>query len=251
MQEKSERPMSRTAARSLERLGWASVLFITVIGTAGALNHILDQTLATGDLPAVRGVNESLFGGPFFRHWLNFRTYPAARMAHMVPGLLFMLLAPLQFVPSLRARHPRFHRVNGRAVLALSIALIPSGMIFAFAHPYVGFREQVPAVFYTALYLGCAGMGVRSVWRREFQRHREWMIRVYAFGLGIYSIRVWYVAFHLLSGQPSTEFFATSFWIGIASNLVIAEVWINLTRPAAAAAAPAAPGDDWRLEESR
>jgi uncharacterized membrane protein len=222
--------MSDANLRRLKRIGWAIILFITAIGTAGALNHLLDQLFATGDSPAVRDANVSLFGASFFRHWLAFRTYPVARVAHMLPGLLFMLLAPLQFVPSLRRRQPRFHRVNGRAVLALSLALIPSGMIFAFVHPYVGFPEQVPAVFYTVLYLCCAAMGLRSIRRRDFLRHREWMIRVYAFGLGIYSIRVWYWLFLHLTQQPSTEFFATSFWIGIASNLVVAETWIGLTR---------------------
>jgi uncharacterized membrane protein len=239
--------MSHANVQRLKRVGWATILFITAIGTAGALNHLLDQLFFIGDSPAVRDANVSLFGASFFRHWLAFRTYPVARVAHMVPGLLFMLLAPLQFIPSLRRRHPRFHRMNGRAVVALSLALIPSGMIFAFAHPYVGFREQVPAVFYTGLYLCCAAMGLRSVRRRDFLRHREWMIRVYAFGLGIYSIRVWYWLFLHLTRQPSTEFFATSFWIGIASNLVVAESWINFTRGDPAQASSVRPARVPRL----
>jgi hypothetical protein len=222
--------MNQAAIQRLEKYGWGAVLFIIVIGSAGALNHILDGFWSTGDIPVVRAVNISLFGEDFFRHWLNFRTYPIARMSHMLPGLTYMLLAPFQFIPKIRSRYPKFHRINGRTVLILSIILIPSGMIFAFSHPYVGFREQVPAVFYTFIYLGCVAMGLRSIYRRRFAEHREWMIRVYAFGLGIYSIRVWYSLFLHLSDQPSTEFFATSFWIGIAANLVVAEIWINLTR---------------------
>lgn len=226
--------MSHAAIQRLEKVGWVAILFITVIGSAGALNHILDGFWSTGDLPTVRSVNIHLFGEAFFEHWLNFRTYPIARMSHMLPGLTYMLLAPFQFIPRIRNRYPKFHRINGRMVLILTIVLLPSGMIFAFAHPYVGFREQVPTVFYTVIYLVCVAMGLRSIYRRRFAEHREWMIRVYAFGLGIYSIRVWYWLFLNFSDQPSTEFFATSFWIGIAANLVIAEVWINLSRPEAA-----------------
>ncbi len=224
------------AAKQLEKYGWGIILFITVIGSAGALNHILDGFWSTGDIPVVRSVNINLFGEDFFKHWLNFRTYPIARMFHMLPGLTYMLLAPVQFIPSIRSRYPKFHRINGRMVLILTIVLLPSGMIFAFSHPYVGFREQVPTVFYTFIYLGCVAMGLRSIYRRRFAEHREWMIRVYAFGLGIYSIRVWYSLFLHLSRQPSTEFFATSFWIGIAANLVVAEIWINLSRAEAASA---------------
>jgi hypothetical protein len=60
------------------------------------------------------------------------------------------------------------------------------------------------------------------------------MIRGYAMGLGIYSIRVWFILFQHLSHQPSTVFFATAFWIGIATNLVVAEIWINVSREYAA-----------------
>lgn len=228
--------MNHTAKQKLAKYGWVTVLFITMIGSAGALNHILDGFWSTGDIPIVRSVNISLFGEDFFKHWLNFRTYPIARMSHMLPGLTYMLLAPFQFIPKIRSRYPKFHRINGRIVLILTLLLLPSGMIFAFVYPYVGFREQVPAVFYTVLYLGAVAMGLRSIYRRRFAEHREWMIRVYAFGLGIYSIRVWYWLFLHLSDQPSTEFFATSFWIGIAANLVIAEIWINLSRTGAAPA---------------
>lgn len=228
--------MNHAAKQKLEKYGWGIVLFITVIGSAGALNHILDGFWSTGDLPIVRSVNIQLFGEDFFKHWLNFRTYPIARMSHMLPGLTYMFLAPFQFIPKIRSRYPKFHRINGRIVLILTIALIPSGMIFAFVYPYVGFREQVPAVFYTFLYLGAVAMGLRSIYQRRFAEHREWMIRVYAFGLGIYSIRIWYWLFLNLSDQPSTEFFATSFWIGIAFNLVAAETWINFSRAGAAAA---------------
>lgn len=239
--------MSGATMKRLERAGWAAILFLTVLGSAGALNHILDGFWYTGDDPIVRSVNIELFGEDFFNHWLNFRTYPVARMSHMLPGLVYMLLAPFQFIPNIRSGYPGFHRINGRVVLILTLALIPSGMIFAFVHPYVGFREQVPAVFYTVLYLGAVAMGLRSVYLGRFAAHREWMIRVYAFGLGIYSIRVWYALFLHLSDQPSTEFFATAFWIGIAANLVVAEVWINLSRPGS----PSAPAREAPLDGGR
>jgi len=231
--------MEAAGMNRIKKIGTGVVLFLTVLGSAGALNHIFDGLWSTGDVEIVRSINVNLFGEAFFEHWLNFRTYPIARMSHMLPGFVYMILAPFQFVPKIRARYPKFHRINGRLVLLLSIVLIPSGIIFAFLHPYVGFKEQVPTVFYTVLYLGCVAMGLRSIYRRRFAEHREWMIRVYAFGLGIYSIRVWYSLFLHLSDQPSTEFFASSFWIGIAANLVVAEIWINLSRPSPPARDPA------------
>jgi len=214
----------------LEKLGWVAIIILTLMGMGGALGHILDTVLDTGDIPIVRDINIALFGIDFFQHWLNFREYSVARMAHMVPGLLFMLIVPLQFISSIRQHYPKLHKVIGYTALTLSVALIPSGLIFAFAYPYVGFKEQVPTVFYTSIYIACVYMGVRAILRRDISTHREWMVRVYAMGLGIYAIRVWYSLFLHLSDQPSTEFFASAFWIGIAFNLIVAETWINLTR---------------------
>lgn len=226
--------MTDRTIKRVHAVGWVAIVILTLMGVAGALGHIFDGVIRAGDTAAVREANIFLYGTDFFRHWLDFRTYPIARLAHMVPGLLYMVLTPLQFISRIRITWPRFHRANGRFLMTLGILLIPSGMIFAFVHPYVGFPEQVPAVFYTCIYLGFAGMALRAVIARRFLEHREWMIRGYAMGLGIYSIRIWFILFQHLSHQPSTVFFATAFWIGIATNLVIAEVWINVSRGYAA-----------------
>jgi len=222
--------MSVENLKLLERFGWVTIILLTLMGVGGALGHILDTVMGTGDIPIVRDINIVLFGADFFQHWLSFREYSLVRMAHMVPGLLFMLLVPLQFIKAIRLNYPKVHKVIGYTAITLSIALIPSGLIFAFVYPYVGFKEQVPTVFYTTIYIVCVYMGIRSILKRDIPTHREWMIRVYAMGLGIYAIRVWYSLFMHLSDQPSTEFFASAFWIGIAFNLVVAEVWVNLTR---------------------
>jgi hypothetical protein len=220
-----------TSLKHLSKVGWILIVPISLMGVAGALGHILDTFMRTGDQPAIRDTNVLLFGADFFRHWMNFRTYENSRILHMIPGTVFMLIAPFQFMPGIRSRHPRVHRWMGRIAMASMTFLIPTGFIFAFGHPYVGFKEQVPTVFYTFIFAGCAFMALKNVVQRRFLAHREWMIRVYSMGLGIYSIRIWYSLFHWFTTQSSKDFFATSFWIGIALNLVIGEVWINLSRP--------------------
>src|SRR5437899_5304234 len=76
--------------------------------------------------------------------------------------------------------------------------------------------------------------------RREFAQHREWMIRGYAIGLAVATIRpimATFFAAALLRGytpEPK-EFFGTAFWIGFTLQMIAAEMWINHTRPTAAA----------------
>src|SRR5437899_10893638 len=71
--------------------------------------------------------------------------------------------------------------------------------------------------------------------RREFAQHREWMIRGYAIGLAVATIRPIMASFFaaaVMSGhapQPR-EFFGTAFWTGFTLQTIAAEIWINYTR---------------------
>src|SRR6202048_305597 len=47
-----------------------------------------------------------------------FAHYPVLTLIHIVPGLLFMLLGPLQFGSTIRARYLRWHRWSGRVFVA-------------------------------------------------------------------------------------------------------------------------------------
>jgi hypothetical protein len=65
------------------------------------------------------------------------------------------------------------------------------------------------------------------------------MIRGYAIGLAVATIRPimgTFFAAALMSGHTPEpkEFFGTAFWIGFTLQMMVAEIWINYTRPAAA-----------------
>ena len=46
-----------------------------------------------------------------------FARYPKLTLIHILPALLFLLLAPLQFSPTFRDRHLQWHRLNGRLLI--------------------------------------------------------------------------------------------------------------------------------------
>lgn len=228
-----------TATRTvLSAAGWVWILVFVLIGVLGAGLHVVDHFNAVADRPQVAGVlRDHLYGPEFFEHWLDFRSYPVARMTHMVFGIIFVLIAPLQLVPRVRASFPRLHRSIGRTVLAMSVVLIATGWIFAFAHSYTGFPEQVPLVSFTIIYAWLIYMGITNIRARNFDAHREWMVRAFAMMMGISATRVWFYLFLKTTDVPSTHFFSSIFWLGLGVNLLVAEIWIHLTRQRAVAAA--------------
>jgi hypothetical protein len=69
--------------------------------------------------------------------------------------------------------------------------------------------------------------------RREIARHRECMIRAYAIGLAVATVRpivgVFFATSPLTHLTPQ-EFFGAAFWLGFTLHLIAAEAWVNYTR---------------------
>jgi hypothetical protein len=123
------------------------------------------------------------------------------------------------------------HRWIGRTVIGLAFALVPTGALFAAMRPLSNaFAELVPIMFYGSLFAIAALMGIKRARERNFVAHREWMLRAFAIGVGISSVRIWFLLFLHTSGMPAKDFFPSAFWIAFAANLAGIELWINLTR---------------------
>ena len=60
--------------------------------------------------------------------------------------------------------------------------------------------------------------------------HREWVIRGFAIGIGVSTIRVFYDVFLFLSDISAYENIGISFWLGWSVSLLVAEIWIGITR---------------------
>ena len=166
-------------------------------------------------------------------HFANER---APVLTHILPAMLFMLLGPLQFVRGLRSRYPQVHRWSGRIFLTASAVVGVSGLKLAFGKTVGGLDEKAAISLFGSFFLICLAKALWHALRREFARHRDWMIRGYAIGLAVAAIRPilgTFFAAALMSGhkpQPA-EFFGTAFWIGFTLQSIAAEIWINYTRP--------------------
>ncbi|WP_236052042.1 DUF2306 domain-containing protein [Nonomuraea cypriaca] len=99
-------------------------------------------------------------------------------VAHIFTALVALVLGPLQFIPAIRARR-RMHRTIGRCyllagVLPSALAAVPVALLSGRIITQIGLT--IPAI----LWLVTGWLAVRAARRRDFVRHRNWMMRNYA-----------------------------------------------------------------------
>jgi hypothetical protein len=164
-----------------------------------------------------------------------FARYPVLTLIHIIPGLFFVLLGPLQFSSTIRARHLQWHRRNGYTFIICGLVIGLSALVMSFAMPAIGGLTQAAATTLFALYFLLALIkALLHIRRRETTLHREWMIRAFSTGMAVTTIRPIigvFFATSRISGLMPYDFFGIAFWIGFVLHLIAAETWIQRTRP--------------------
>jgi uncharacterized membrane protein len=217
--------------RTVVRFLWTAVIFLAFLGLAVATRRSI-VLVRPGTLSAAKNPAAALDA-----HFANQRTLT---LAHILPAMLFMVLGPLQFLRSLRAKYPQVHRWSGRIFLTASAVVGVTGLMMAWGKTIGGVDEKAAITLFGTFFLIALAKALWHALRREFWLHREWMIRGYAIGLAVATIRPIMGAFFaaaLMSGHTPEpkEFFGTAFWIGFTLQMIAAEIWINYTRPSVAA----------------
>jgi uncharacterized membrane protein len=220
-------------ARRAGRLMWGAVIFLAAIGSAVALRRTvhLVPVIVGGYRPPAAAANAALAQLAALDDL--FARYPILTLVHIVPGLLFMLLGPWQFSATIRARHLRWHRSNGRIFVGCGVVIGVSALVMSFGMPAIGGVNQAAATtLFGAFFLVALGKAVWHIRRKEVVLHREWMIRAFAVGLAVATIRPIigiFFATSRVSGLTPREFFGIAFWIGFTAQLMAAEAWIRWT----------------------
>ena len=163
-----------------------------------------------------------------------FADYPTITRLHVIPGILYLALAPLQFLSSIRKRSPTYHRWAGRLLAAIGLVLGAAALFLGLVIPFSGLAEQVVIAFFGTFFLLSIVKGVESARARQFAAHREWMLRAFAIGLSIVTMRLIFIPILVGIGTPSHEqivFYSIfSFTISFIAHSVFAELWIRYTR---------------------
>jgi uncharacterized membrane protein len=200
------------------------VVFLSLIGATVAVRRIAQ--LDRPSPAASRFPDAAAMEAGFARH-------QALTVSHIVPALLFLVLAPLQFLPALRRKRAGVHRWIGRVATAAGLTMGAIALVMSPQMAIGGRLESAATTFYGGLFLYALVQGYRSIRQGRVARHREWMIRAYAVGLGAAAVRpvvgVFFATMRITHLTPR-DFFGIAFWVGFTASWLAAEAWIRFTR---------------------
>jgi uncharacterized membrane protein len=198
----------------------ALLLFLGALAVLSAVARLagMGEALSSGVLPKEAG------DVPYVKH-------PALSALHLVPGIAFLLLGPFQFMPAIRRRWPAVHRWSGRTFILSGAVVAVTAMVINAIFPPVGGALKSAAVYLFGMaQIAALAIALRAILRRDIPRHRAWMIRAFAIGLGVSTMRFYFLPVYLISGIPSDFSLGLGMWIGFGVNVVVAEVILRRER---------------------
>ena len=140
---------------------------------------------------------------------------PVWHFMHVLGGATFGILGPLQFGRVLMRRYGRLHRVMGRVFVAAGamIALSSLSLLWHFPDTYSVAVNVGRLLFGIALGVALA-IAMQAIRERDFIRHRNWMIRAYAIGMGATAVTMLFFPIYAITGEPPTGLAADIIFLG-------------------------------------
>lgn len=214
--------MTRILARP-KTLGFV-LLFFSAIPILVATARLYQ--IPTGQLPDVSA---------------KFVVVPLAHFLHALAGVVFGVLGPIQFSGVLRRRFGPAHRVTGRLFVGFGLVLALSSLRLLWQFPEASTLVLASARLLAGLGLAAALLiALRAIRARDIARHRAWMIRSYALGMGSATVAFLMFPIFVITGEPIEGYLSDLVFVaswGI--NIALAE-WVIRRPPVDARAAVAA-----------
>jgi len=204
-----------------DRLRRTAIVILCAIGGAAVIRRLV----ALGTAPLA---GASQFAGLD----AGFAAKPGLTLVHVIPSLLFVVLVPLQFMPSLRRRYPHLHRCTGRVIMGLGVVIGISALWLS-AHPVGGIVEAAATIFFGCFFLFSLSRAWWHIRNGRVDLHGEWVTRMVAIALGVATTRPIMAVFFAtsrLTGLTPQQFFGPAMWLGFISTYLGGEAWISYTR---------------------
>jgi uncharacterized membrane protein len=153
---------------------------------------------------------------------------PVPVVLHIVSAFVFAILGAFQFAAGFRRRRPGWHRAAGRLVVASGLLAGLSGLWLALFYPRghnVGDLLTAFRLLFASAMLASVVLGFAAIRQGDVRRHRAWMTRAYALGLGAGTQMFTGLVASFIVSPPTELSRALQDGAGWAINLAVAE-WV-------------------------
>ncbi len=124
-----------------------------------------------------------------------------ALAAHVLIAIVIIGGGPLQLIPQIRNRFPRFHRILGRTYMITAVLTSLAGLYMVWTHgvpggPLAPFAISLDAV----LIILFAAIAVRHAMRRQIDQHRRWAMRLFMVVSAVWFFRIGMMFWFMTTG---------------------------------------------------
>lgn len=193
----------------LLRLGfWAGI----VIAVAAALRRLVAIVHPSQTAPPQMATLDAVFA-----------SHAALTLAHILPAMAFVLLAPVVLLRRSRPVWPE------RLLFPLGVVVGVTAYAMS-AYSIGGWVERSAVLLFNSLFLFSLARAYWYMRRGESLQKMRWMSRAVAILLGIATTRpvmgVFFATSRLTHLEPR-QFFGIAFWIGFSINTIVVELWLH------------------------
>jgi uncharacterized membrane protein len=164
----------------------------------------------------------------------GFLAFPAIIGAHVVAGAIYLACGLAQFFRPLREGWPAVHRAVGRVAILSGVISGLTAIAITVLFPFHGPAAVYLVAPFALLFVFALIQAFSLARAGHYERHREWMMRAFAIGTGVATMRLIFVPAFLLLGEVSDErarpLSLFSFVAAFLIHLAIAEGWIRYSR---------------------
>ncbi len=110
---------------------------------------------------------------------------------HMAFAAIITIGGPLQLIKKVRAKFPKFHRINGRVYIFGAFLISMAGLYLAWGRGMVGGLTGSLFITINAIFIiVCAFYTIKYAIVRKLKMHRKWAIRLFLAMSGVWFFRV-------------------------------------------------------------
>lgn len=201
--------------RAIAVLSTVSILILIVLAFA-VMRVIVDMpNIAAGAVPPEGSLDH------------NYALHPVLAYAHILPGVLYLVGAPFQLSRRFRSRHLAWHRRMGRVLLPAGVVAGVFAFVFGILFPFGGIVEASATAVFAVYFVTALTIAFLAVKNSDITRHRRWMIRAFAIGLAVGTIRVWIGVFQALGLLSFQDSFGVAFWLSFLLHALVAEIYLR------------------------